>query len=655
MARVWGERSADLAPYVHDYALALKLAGRREESIAVAEQALGKWSEALQLQVLAATGRAEIAIARQFHDPRTNEALAAILKDENLARLRGIPCDPGALFTLWSEMLLHGGRLQEGLEVVDRCLAVDPRSPGCRENKARLLIELQRPAEAVPLLRALLAERPEPAWELFLGSALLECGDAAGAWQLFAPHLSGSSPAGARALGPALVPPLQMQAAKALLALKRPREAAELLVERLAPEPENGQALHRLAMAARLLGANAAAEALDRRMRDLARRESYLGSAVRAAGAGYVSSVPYFEAVAALVVCRAGQALELLAEAARLAPRIARLHSELARAYSLVGLEAAAERALRAGLESTEGSPLVRADLAALLARTGRGQEAVGLLELRTPAPATPAGDRPEDARRREEASRLAAHRALARLELGDAARAAEELAAGPDVDENAEEMVLARAEVAILGGRLAVAKGLLAANFDNLPGGPEWASALRALVALIEGEGEAARPVDPSDLLDLPRLLRLRGYYRGAVESSGGDASSSPAAAGVGDAAWERAAPLRALDDGRTRVIALLPGAGAATAERLRELLAIYVQGGAARKARELAFYLVHLQPREVEDRRRLARILERPEEVMPRLQALKAALHLAPGDADLGEQLAAARRFLGLGESRR
>ena len=78
------------------------------------------------------------------------------------------------------------------------------------------------------------------------------------------------------------------------------------------------------------------------------------------------------------------------------------------------------------------------------------------------------------------------------------------------------------------------------------------------------------------------------------------------------------------------------------------RDLLSLYQELKAVRKAREVAWYLVHLRPNGGEEWRELARTLTAPEEVMARISALETALKIRPGEKELEEKLAAARAGL-------
>ena len=178
------------------------------------------------------------------------------------------------------------------------------------------------------------------------------------------------------------------------------------------------------------------------------------------------------------------------------------------------------------------------------------------------------------------------------------------------------------------LGSRLESARKALSESYPGLPGGAAWAGALRAALELLEGPpGGEALPGDPvSDLLDHARLLR------------------SPSLSGP------RVAELREAERRRGELLLDVRKPGGASGPAIDELLALYRGLGAARKAREAAFYLVASSPGDPNGYRRLAASLPAPEEVVARLWAAKKGLRLAPGDPALLRVEEEALAFLGL-----
>ena len=81
-------------------------------------------------------------------------------------------------------------------------------------------------------------------------------------------------------------------------------------------------------------------------------------------------------------------------------------------------------------------------------------------------------------------------------------------------------------------------------------------------------------------------------------------------------------------------------------------ELLRLYRESGASRKARETAWYLWHLDPGSLEAARSLVSTLQREEEVLTRLYVLENGLKRHPGDAGLKALREQTVLFLGIGK---
>jgi tetratricopeptide (TPR) repeat protein len=635
LEKAWGAESPHLAPYAHDYALALRLAGKGREALAVAARTLERWPDSFQLRVLDATIRVEMAVARGGFDAAADAALRAVLAPESLPRLRGLRVDPASLLGEWAEMLLRAGRVEDALSVAERALALAPADFHARDVKARALLHRKQPLEAIAILQRLAAERPSPVASLQLAEALLDAGEPERAWVLFAKVLAG--PRDAAEGGRVSNARLAVRGARALNQLRRHAEAAELLLGDLLEDCDYVEGLTELAAAARGLGAAAAARGLEGRVRRLERRERLVQAAAGARAAGVPSSIPYYQAEAALEVGRVGEALTLLEAAVRLGPKVARFHLELARVHLLLGRPDLAEWRLREGLGQGPSAVLF-AELARVLALRGSPGEARSLLGGREPeegpeeSPVVAAGD----------VALSRGLRARAFLELGDREAAGAALRSEGDSEEANDVALLARAELAILEGRAEEAMEILQGSFDNVPGGhlPGSLSWAAALLALLPPEKDATAdtglPEDPSDFLDCPRLLRAQYPWE----------RRGPAGAAEGWLERTRSALAR-----RGEILAKMEGFGDSdVAARWRELLALYEEIGAERKAREVAWYVVALRPESVEDRRVLAATLDGPGEALVRLRVLEAALRLAPADQGLGELRRAARASLGL-----
>ncbi len=501
LGRKWGEGSEDLAPYAYNHALAVKLAGRPQDSIALASRYRDRWPLSLQLLMLEATGRAAISSAAGVYDERADRLFQKLLEESQLPGVRGLQVDPAALFAQWGNMRSSAGRVQEALQAIERGLACDPAHRGCREIQARLLLTLQESRQALAILEPLDREGSTPPIKLYLGMARLDSGDAASAWQAFS-GLVAERPGGFEpgADWASFGSVLSLKAAKALNELGRPREAAELLLEPLLLEPEHPEALQQLSASARALGAAAAFEALIGRSRQLAPAEDFRQSAQLARRTGHPGSAAFYQAQAHLVTQQTGRALKALEEGLRAAPKLLPLHLERARVLLLLGKVDLAERGLAEAYQRLR-APVLLAERARVLAERGRRGEARQLLsqEAVLSSSSIPAGAAGEERWSSEKAS---VRRARALLELGDAESAAALLSKIPLDGEHREEAILCRAEAAMRSGRKEEALELLAESFQSFPGGAEWARALKSAL----GEGSAA---EPSDLLDHPRLLR--------------------------------------------------------------------------------------------------------------------------------------------------
>lgn len=645
LAQAWGKDSADLAPYVYNEALALKLAGNLPAGLAIASRGLAVWPASLQLRVFAATARAEAAMARGLGDSSLLQEFQEILREENLPRLRGLRIEPAQLFAQWALLLSLADQQPRALEAAERGLQLAPRDRRLRETRARLLAALHKNQEALPLLEELVKEEPKSDLEYCLGKTLLETGAAAAALE----RLSRVRSVPANIKTPAAELPqfgqegfeaaVELLLARALLDLKRPGEARDLLLKQLRRHPESADALFQLEKAERSLGLHAAADAIVSRSRRLLQRDKLLVNASSARAAGFLSSVPYYRAQAALEVERTGEALSLLKEALALAPKITQVHLEIARVHALLGRWDLALKALEDGGREAP-SPVLLAEQARLLALNGEPETARRLLASPEVAEARLPAEAPEIFNLKA-GTVLLARRLCAHLELGEAAAAKGLLEQELETDRNAEETLLCRAEVALSEGDLARAGALLSGSFQNTPGGAPWAAALDALWRLSRPGDSPAQEVlngiDPSGFLDHPRLF-LNGDYLKSL--------SPPRRAAA--APWLE--KLKKLHQARRELLRRMGGLpDGDVVHRHRELLALYREAGAERKARETAWFLVSLRPEGVEEHRLLLETLSAPEEAIARLAVLDQALKLAPADPEFLQKLAAVTDFLG------
>jgi tetratricopeptide (TPR) repeat protein len=642
LAALWGEGSPDLAPHYHNLAVLLRQSGRALESRRLVGEARRRWPEDLQLKALAATLLAEEAAARRVFDPQADQLFAEILALENHPRLRAYGLAPERLFTQWGRLRLLGGRFTGGLEVVDLGLATAPGDPDLLQVRGLLFVGLGRHVEGVPLLREAVDRHGHAELEPVLAKAVLEIGGAEEAWTRFSRALARAE-SGETRTPPETRASWQADAARALLDLGRHREAWPLLRAALLVEPERPAALLDLARASRAAGAPEAAAALTRRARELVAREEILDQAKKARTGGAAASAPYYRALAAAALGQVGVALDLIEDGLREAPALAELHSEKARLHALVGRSDLAEAALERGIEATR-SPALHAEKALLLARRGREDEARRALAAAGVAADGVLAGESAGASEGGDSAALRARCAAALLELGDVAAARTLVAEATGETERPRELLLARAEIALLDGRIDLAEGMLGASFHDVPGGQSLAAALRALARAAAargaqgGEAEFLALLDPSDLVDHPRLLSSRYAIAGDL----------PLPERV--AAWMDGARA-ARDAAAGKIAAVIGRPPAESAPAYRELASVLAQLGARRKAREAAWYAFSLRPLGVPEMSLLAATLADPEEAVSRLAVLERALRLAPEDATLLAERGRIESFLGFG----
>ena len=291
-------------------------------------------------------------------------------------------------------------------------------------------------------------------------------------------------------------------------------------------------------------------------------------------------------------------------------------------------------------------SPILRAERARLLARLGDDDAARSVLaqlkSLRAdPARAaagsdTASGDSPVH-------QGLATRCASACLVLADIEGAERWLVTAP----SDEESLLCRAAIAVARGRLGEARNILRSSFDELPGGASRARALRLLLDAREAPDSEPRrtaSLDPSDAIDHPHLFR-RALFLGRPADPA--ASTAPLPAGLRSIPGILARRDRIVHSMRDR-------ADGDVITSFEALHSLYVEVNARRKARETAWYLVHLDPSSAASSLRLAQTYSAAEHIMVRLSALQNTLRLAPGHPDASRLLQDERGHLGLSPSR-
>jgi tetratricopeptide (TPR) repeat protein len=622
LSEIWGASHSDLAPYYYNFALSLKACGRQRDSLTVLGNALAHWPDDLQCRVLDTTTRAEIALAGHSFSDAAHAGFETILRAELVPRLRGMRVPPAQLFGLWGEMLVRVGRLEEALDRARRGLEDEPAHLACLATMGRALVRLHRDSEALPVLESVVKERSTPELSLYLALAYSRTGDAPSAWLKFETLLSADLESWAGSKRTELRRLLLQEAGRTLNELGRHRESGELLLELLQESPDNATALFQLSRSARALGSSQAADAIDLRIRQLAPREHHIKSATSAAASGFPASVAYYQARASISVDRPGESLRLLDAAETRSPGAVEIHLERARVHALLGRVDHAEWATRRAAKNFD-SPILRAEHARLLAKLGDvGKASSVLAELESLRADPESGPT---------AKGLATRCATAHLHLADLEGARRWLVSAT-VD---EESLLCRAGIAVADGRLDEADKILSSSFNELPGGESRANALRLLLDV--RKSRAAKPagvpkLDPSDAIDHAYLFR-HALFLGRERAPGTEAGT-----------------LAEILDRRDKIVRSMRGlADRDVVSRFEELHAFYAEVHARRKAREIASYLVHLDPSSKASLR-MARTFSDPEHILVRLSAIQNALRVSPDDSEARLLLKQERELLGL-----
>jgi tetratricopeptide (TPR) repeat protein len=625
----WGPTSPDLAPYIYNLGLALQLGGRLEESLQAAAVGQEIAPDYIALQLLDVTTRARQAGVAPIYGPAANAAFERLLTVDNYPLLRGVGVEPQALFTQWADLLLKSGRAPQALKVAARCAEIAPADRGCRELRARALLSTGEVLEAIPILESLVEEDATALVQFNLGVAMLESGNPQRAWDLLS-DLMDDRPQG-YAIGPDWASAgslLTLKAAHALNELGRHAEAVRLLVRPHITEPERPELLQQLTAAAWGLSADAAAEALIERSRELAPCADLRNQEFRARQGGDPRSQAYYGGQIRMVADQAGPALTLLEQGIHLGPGSVELALEQSRVLELLGMTSRAVDLLRSFV-SEHASPLAAAELARLLSLRGEQLEARTLLE-RALSQNRDLEENDPSAWQRARAT-LGAARAL--MILGDPAAARELLDRDALGERDPEELRLCRAELAYRGGDAATAIELARGDVGAVTNGRLWASALQTLAPLEEGAA-LADPFDPSDLIDTPGLLNVALARMSARDSRDAAAEATRQQLEMVAALRQRRAPL-------------------IERQEWEALFSLYVEYGAHRKARELGWYLTEQRPDDADAARMLVRALDRDADVIARLGAALRAIEIAPDDPDLLGVINQSWSFLGVDDA--
>jgi predicted Zn-dependent protease len=634
---LWGKTSRDLAPYHYNWCLALLLAGKPNECLHASEEGLERWPRCLQSLLINLKARFAVSRSEGRLLDGTRERFQRLLEPRHLTALESLHVDAVGLRVEYADLLFVLQRPSEALDEVSRAVEGSPLHVEARRLKAEILVAMRRSADAIPLLGSLAAESdpPDPDLECLHAIAQLEAGSAEDAWSRFQKLLAGAS-GGSPSIDTVR---LRRHGAQALNRLGRYAEARDLLLDVLLVNPDDAECLHHLAAALQGLGREAASAALRRRAQELStfREESERAADWRRRKAELTAW--YHEALAWTDADRLGEALESM----RGGLRAARGSRELELMALEIGIQVGRLPRLVREMEDVvqlQGRPLERLAHARWLARLGRldeSRQVAGGVGKALPALA------------------IETQRSRVLIELGDTEEAQALLAAvqeespaqgaGRDAADRkhaAEVSRLCEAERLIALGRPREACGLLSQDFRALPGGRVWADLLRRLCE----DGDAPErsqdlPVepddDPSGLIDHPRFLRVASL-RHQLRSSRG---------------FERF--LRSADSFLARRQRILERMGDFSDGDVlglwAELLALYEECGARRKAREAAWYLWARSSADSRPYKWLAAAQSRPEEVIGRRFAVEKGLRAAPDDVELLEMRRGIASFLGLG----
>ena len=620
----WGGKGNErLGPYHYNFCLARIKGQGPLAALAEIQAGIKAWPESFQHRVLFASTLMRIGVSRSSMPEGTDSAVQAVLRPAFHSLLRQMKISPESLHVQWAHLLLRLKRTDEGFAQIERALELSPDHFRARHLKANFLVALQRGREAVSLARELLKERPEDSsLELILLSACLDTGETVEALELYDRLRSETLPGRS---APGFTAKMKVKIAGGFNSLERYVEARKLLLEVLTEDPEDSGGLHQLATALRGLELSASSQALVRRSKELHAYFYERLEAESAARGGRLAQHAFNRARAFNELGRTGELLRLLDTALRVNKELVDL--QLIRADILLRLgRAEVQRAELEKLVLSEGCPdMIRLVLARLRLRLG---DRAGAAELVSPL-------RKDLARALKDSPRLGAHLLRIAREAGDLEEVSSLLAFLDSTDlgasGNPEVAMLCKAESHLREGKLRDARRILNSNYRMLEGGDTWAGALR----LLAGDGESPGE-DPSDLVDHPELIRSGESFS--------HVTATPAIASL----VARADKIREESD---RLLARMRGfADGDVLPLWRELLRLYSQSGARRKARETAWYLWHLDPGGLEETGALVSSLHRDEEVLTRLHVLERGLKRNPAAEGLRALRQEALLFLGV-----
>jgi tetratricopeptide (TPR) repeat protein len=607
LAKIWGASDTRCAPYHYDYCLSLRSANRLDEGLAEVARGLERWPSSLAHRLFDAVTRMKKDNAEEKLTPGTRAAVERLLHDSLAPGLKQLGVELADVWVQWSNLLVLTRAPEEALEALKKISEL--RKPDVYRAllEGRALLDLGRAIDAVRVLEPFRGSAEIPEFELTLASAYLDAERPADAWSIFEPLIarlaaraadtdSQDESAATRIWKRVPIEDLaRPRAARALIDLGRPATARDIVLPTLSRRPTNSSALHVLSTALHALGKSETSASIRRRERETARHSYHAQHAAKDLQLGAPASMWYHTARALEEIDRPGDALDALEKALELAPLSTILHTLRVERLLLIGRVDLALAANTTAFERTR-SPLCRALQARLFARTGSLEAARAILASLDRESWT---DRSLDFQVRSSV-------AHARLEIGEIDRVrawVESIDESKEAlsSESLETVQLCRATLLLADGKLSEAEAIATQHALSTAEEKAWAGTIAALAAA----GVRGSPIaDPSDLFDTAWLVHWIRTYPGLV----------------GNLRPKEAIAL--LDRYFPRVAAILERMARRLDSDARadwhELIDLWVECGAERKARESAWYLLFRTPDDPDSWAAVASRLSRPEDIV-------------------------------------
>jgi len=629
LSALWGENSPDLIPYYFNFSYLLRAAGDGGQARAFVAEGLKKWPGDLRLEVLDISLRTETALQIRDVPSDLYEQLERVVVEKNYPYLRGLEVPPEAMLTQWAALLLEDGDLRPALAKADAALSFDEGYAPAQRVRGRILLSLGRSREAGEIFSRLLEKQPSSELEYYLGVALFDSGEVEKAYDRLSKLLASvnEAPEAKTTLGP-LATHLRSYVARALVSLDRIEESKRVLLDSLVDDPYDVELLRTLAEAIEKGGDAKTAKALRARIRALAVREALIRRRYAVEVTNREAETLMLKGLIELSVDKIGGALDFFRQASGKSPKSARPHVSYGLALELLGKNTRADETYDEALQKTNASVLLL-EKVRLAASEGRSEDARKILD----DPRLSLGGVSTDD---EILGEWVGRRLRAYLELADFDAVRDFLRENPIRGSEARAVLLSSAEVSLIDRRLTSVGPIL-----DRPGSfrfheRSWGRALRVLHGFESTAGESSAlqdSFDSSDLLDHARLLRPEAYSRLRAMQN--------------EAFKARLEALRKVSKRRREIID--HNKEDADAPWI-ELFDLYREVGARRKARELAWFLLERKPKDVASYLRLARAIDRPEEVVERLSIVERGLKVDEEHAELIDFRAKALVEIGL-----